>query len=297
MLPYSGEIGYNQIRGEFNSPSNFSLKDAATGVHGAFNPYSFIQPSNTGATNHSPGDWYGYDGKWIVTSGLQTHWDAWPTVLSYPGSGTTITDVSANSFNGTLFNGTIWDGSQGGGSWLFDGVDDYIASSATAYTSFATEITVDFWVKFNAPVNFGQGVGQAVFNNYDNPPAGQNMWLMHGNGGGADSITFFAWDTSFNVISGPTTSTISVGNWFNVICTMNGGSSTMYTNGVVSGTGPGSGPGLNNNASSVLFMGGDVRFDFRRMNGNIAALKVYNRALTSTEALQNFGALRGRFNI
>lgn len=63
------------------------------------------------------------------------------------------------------------------------------------------------------------------------------------------------------------------------------------------GTAAGSGPGLNNNASSVLFMGGDVRFDFRRMNGNITALKVYNRTLTSTEALQNFGALRGRFDI
>jgi hypothetical protein len=78
---------------------------------------------------------------------------------------------------------------------------------------------------------------------------------------------------------------------------MNASSSTMYTNGIVTGTGAGSGAGLNNNASSVLFMGGDVRYDFRRMNGNIAALKVYNRALTSTEALQNFGALRGRFGI
>jgi len=296
MLPYSGPIGYNAIRNEFGSPNDFSLQSAYGGSYGALNLYSYIQPTNTGGVNYSPTNWYGYDGQWVVTSGLKTNWDAWPTIGSYPGFGTSITDVSGGGITGTLYNGTGWN-SANGGSWVFDGSDDYVASSSPSFSSFANEITVDFWVKFNSAINHGQGVGQAVFNNYDSPPPGQNMWLMHGNGGGAQTITFYAWDNGFNLVGGATSSYLTTSVWYNVIATMNSGTTTMYVNGISTGTSGGCGGGLNNNPMSVLFMGGDVRYDFRRMNGQIAALKVYDVVLTPTEVQQNFGALRGRFGI
>jgi hypothetical protein len=166
-----------------------------------------------------------------------------------------------------------------------------------SYTSFADSITVDFWVKWNNAINYGQGVGQGVYNNYDSPPPGQNMWLMHGNGGGQQTVTFYAWDMSQGLVSGGSSSYLTTGNWYNLICTMSGGGSTFYTNGVQTGTGGGSNPGLNNNPASSLFMGGDFRYDFRRMNGQIAALKVYDVSLSPSEVQQNFGALRGRFGI
>ena len=296
MLPYSGPIGYNNIRTEFGSPGNFTLQNAYNGNYGSLNTYSYIQPTNTGGVNYSPTNWYGYDGQWVVTSGLVTNWDAWPTIGSYPGFGNSITDVSGNNFNGQLYNGTGWN-SANGGSWVFDGSDDYIRSPMQSYTSFTNSITVDFWVKWNSAINYGQGVGQGVYNNYDSPPPGQNMWLMHGNGGGQQTVTFYAWDMNQGLVSGGNSSYLTTGNWYNLICTMSGGGSTFYTNGVQTGTGGGPNPGLNNNPQSSLFMGGDFRYDFRRMNGQIAALKVYDVALSPSEVQQNFGALRGRFGI
>jgi len=60
----------------------------------------------------------------IVTSGLVFYVSAAEST-SYPGSGTTWTDISTNSNNGTLTNGPTFD-SGDGGSIVFDGTDDYV---------------------------------------------------------------------------------------------------------------------------------------------------------------------------
>ena len=60
----------------------------------------------------------------IVTDGLVLLLDAGNT-KSYPGTGTTWTDISRNGNNGTLTNGPTFD-SANGGSLVFDGVDDYV---------------------------------------------------------------------------------------------------------------------------------------------------------------------------
>ena len=60
----------------------------------------------------------------IITDGLVLYVDAGNTD-SYPGSGTTWTDISTNSNNGTLTNGPTFD-SGDGGSIVFDGTDDYV---------------------------------------------------------------------------------------------------------------------------------------------------------------------------
>ena len=59
----------------------------------------------------------------IVTDGLVFAVDA-ANKKSYPGSGTTWTDL-AGSNDGTLTNGPTFD-SGDGGSIVFDGTDDYV---------------------------------------------------------------------------------------------------------------------------------------------------------------------------
>ena len=59
----------------------------------------------------------------IVTDGLVFYVDAGNS-NSYPGSGTTWTDL-AGSNDGTLTNGPTFD-SGNGGSIVFDGTDDYV---------------------------------------------------------------------------------------------------------------------------------------------------------------------------
>jgi hypothetical protein len=67
------------------------------------------------ALSHSPS---------IVTDGLVLCLDA-GNPKSYPGSGTTWTDLSGNGNNGTLVNGVGYSGSNLG-SLVFDGSNDYV---------------------------------------------------------------------------------------------------------------------------------------------------------------------------
>ena len=60
--------------------------------------------------------------KQIVRSGLVLHLDA-ARPASYPGSGTTWTDLSGQGNNGTLTNGPTYS-SANGGSIVLDGTND-----------------------------------------------------------------------------------------------------------------------------------------------------------------------------
>lgn len=298
IVPYSGQVSYDDIRSQFGSPSNFDLQNAYNGTYGALNSYSYIQPTNPGGANYSPSQWYGYNGYYIYLTGLLHCWDAWPTIGSYPGFGTTISDTAGGfpAATGVMYNGTGW-ANLNGGYWVFDGVDDYVSGGPTN-TSYTNQLTVDVWIRWDSgtSINWGQGVGQGVFNNYDNP--GDNMWLMHGNGGGQNTVSIYAWNSPTGTVGGATTSTLTMGNWYNLIGVVDSGGSYMYTNGTLTGTGGGfGGSNLWTNGGASLFMGGDIRYDFRRMNGTIAALHVYNVAFSQTEVNQNFNALRGRFTI
>jgi hypothetical protein len=106
IVPYSGQVSYDDIRSQFGSPSNFSLSEAWGGTYGGLNGYSYIQPVNPGASDYSPNQWYGYVGDYIYSSNLVTVWDAWPTINSYPGFGNNVSDVSGNNANGNLQAGT-----------------------------------------------------------------------------------------------------------------------------------------------------------------------------------------------
>jgi hypothetical protein len=296
MLPYSGQISYGQIRDEFGGTGTFDLQNAYNGTYGALNSYSYIQPTNPGGANYSPNQWYGYNGYYIYSTGLVHCWDAWPTIGSYPGSGSTIYDTAGStpSATGVMYNGTGW-ANLNGGYWVFDGVNDYV-DGGPAYTTYTNQLTVDVWIRWDSgtTINAGQGVGQGVYNNFDSP--GTNMWLMHGNSG--NTLTIYAWDSPTGVTGGATTSTLTMGNWYNLIGVVNSAGSSMYVNGTLTGTGGGFGGGnMWSNPGATLFMGGDLRYDFRRMNGTIAALHVYNIAFTQTEVNQNFNALRSRFTL
>ena len=75
-------------------------------------------------------NWYALDDVWItssppiVTSGLVLNLDA-ANPASYPGSGTTWTNLISGGVNGTLVNGPTYS-SVNGGVIVLDGINDYI---------------------------------------------------------------------------------------------------------------------------------------------------------------------------
>jgi hypothetical protein len=82
----------------------------------------------------------------IATNGLVLCLDA-ANRKSYPGSGTTWTDLSGNGNNGTLTNGPTYS-SANGGSLSFDGTNDVVNSTTSIIDrADGQEITVSCWIK------------------------------------------------------------------------------------------------------------------------------------------------------
>lgn len=67
---------------------------------------------------------------------------------SYSGTGTTWYDLTSNGNNGTLTNGVSYSLADGGGTMIFDGVDDYIDTNFIP-TIEAGSITYEVWFKTN----------------------------------------------------------------------------------------------------------------------------------------------------
>ena len=94
----------------------------------------------------------------VSESGLVLALDA-GNLKSYPGSGTTWTDLSGRGNTGTLVNGVGYNGSNLG-SLVFDGVDDYVQFGGTAryFTSYITQqITIETWLYVPSSATWSNG--------------------------------------------------------------------------------------------------------------------------------------------
>ena len=233
-----------------------------------------------------------YDGtRWrympdIVRNGLVLYLDAGEPA-SYPGSGTTWTDLSGNGNNGTLTNGPTYSSSNGG-SIVFDGVNDFITTNnqldPVAYGLFAD--ATSFW-----------SVSSWFSPDITNTSGG----AITGKGGGTGGVaTYVVWETGTTLstrLRGGSILTISSSlessSWYEVVITWDGTTAKAYLNGnFISDITVGTAAKQSNNFCVGATAGGLNTF----YKGNIADTKVYNRALTPQEIQQNYLALKGRFS-
>jgi hypothetical protein len=228
----------------------------------------------------------------IVTNGLVLNLDAGNPYSYLSGSsGTTWTNTVAvsSSISGTLVNGPVY----ANGAITFDGVDDYVNCGTTDIIPGSW--TVSAWVKHipktGAAVYFGRS-GTAP--NYDQTAIigwSSNVSNRFFTSGKTTSGTYLlSCSSSFSPISGVI---------YNVVGTFDTSSTTLnlHINGVLDntkivGTLFTTGSNLSN---QIGCSDGLTPSNFAQ--GNIYDVKVYNRALSAAEVLQNFNALRGRYGI
>ena len=210
-----------------------------------------------------------YHSPQIVTSGLSLCLDA-ANSKSYPGSGTTWTDLSGNGNNGTLINGPTYSSSNSG-SLVFDGVDDRVElSSAFGVVS---QYTISYWAKRDAENRMPVSTITGDFYWF-----GDNSWrYVHGGVAGEYYYTK------------PTT--ISLGTWGYYAAVYDGSNVSIYRQGVYQGQQATTGTA---NFSSALRIGwwGSNTYAYL---GNITNVSFYNRALTAAEIQQNYNALKSRY--
>lgn len=222
----------------------------------------------------------------IVRSNLSNFFDAY-NVTSYPGSGTTWTNIGSNSYNLTLTNGPTFTPSQRS-SILFDGTNDY-ASASTSLASLGTgNFTVECWWKSNgSPSSYTSILSQGFTGSPSN-----GAWafkVAH-----TTSVFNFTY-VSGGIVDNVSSTNVSDDTWKHLVATRSGTSIILYVNGasVYSFSLP----------SNYSFGTGETTYiaynprDNVYLKGYLGSFTIYGSALSAAEVIQNFNANRRRFGV
>jgi hypothetical protein len=226
----------------------------------------------------------------IVTEGLVGHWDA-GNPYSYPGTGTTWTDLSGNGFNGTLTNGPTYSADRGG-TITTDGTNDEINFGDVCNISNNATLCVMIRIKTLPPNTSTFGT---VIVKYQASPVRANYFInVNSNSVQAAYNTTGTWRTLSTLQS---TGGIEANKWILLGGTFEQSSTNTITSLWSNGVSFGSGTYVNNIAgnSGPLTLG--LVAGIEPLNCEYGAVLIYNRVLSSAEMLQNFNALRGRFSL
>lgn len=212
----------------------------------------------------------------IVRSGLVLALDA-ADRNSYPGSGTTWTDLAGTS-NGTLVNGTTFN-TNNGGYFVLDGSNDYISNSSSNTVkntiSGTNSWTLDMWLYV---------IGDQSYMPYFNKGGYYEGITIHGGrfegGNGTNYFDVTLGGVSYNIWSLYTVTYDST----TLKAYINNSSISSYSWSYGFGTG-----------SSYSINWGT--FWANTLHGNIAAAKLYSRALSAAEVAQNYNAVKSRFGL
>ena len=213
----------------------------------------------------------------VVRDGLVLHLDA-ANVKSYPGSGTTWSDLSGNGNNGTLVNGVGYS-TDNKGAMSFDNNDDEVICTNDPSVQI-TVGTICAWFKAN---NGNTGVNGII--------AKQSAWGLFV---WSNTLRAYDWGNSQDRNTG-----ITVGNdtWnyaamsFTETVGTPSNNAIIYLNGnpVLTTT-------IKHSNHNVTVQIGEANAN-QNFGGLISSASVYNRVLSETEINQNFEALRGRYGI
>lgn len=222
-------------------------------------------------------------------------------------AGSTVTPYTFTFKNGATYNSvtngiltttraaTVTTKANDGG-----GIYTTVGGALDVSTFLYNDHTWECWFKINdsSPSNYDATEGGSLLAAYAGYHAGfsffntSNLYysIWSGVASGVTCATFTVGSTNQNII---------VGNWQQVVVTRSGTTFTPYVNGVQAGTGSTNSPSATGIGTGNSLGIGSVntpnyisyaKIDFSNM-------KMYNRALSATEVLQNFNALRGRFSL
>jgi len=229
----------------------------------------------------------------IITEGLILNLDAGNT-KSYPGSGTTWTDLSKENNHATLSNFTV--GSLNGGTLTADGANSVATINAAASLQPAS-ITIEVMCK---PIYNNQNFAN-VISYPPNDDAHQSPYMIY-----AIYLKHYGGDITSRPIHTRIGGTAhdspngfyDFGVWNHMVLTFHNQSIKYYRDGVLKGTDT-------NSAATINYSGYENQNVFIGQNpsgsedfeGEYSNIKLYNRALTDAEVAQNFNAIRGRFGL
>jgi len=216
-----------------------------------------------------------------TASEISSHWEAnkeKATLVAYwdfnDGAGITLTDKSIYGNNGVITGATWVDGIEGK-ALNFNGTSDYVEIVENGSLDILNEITISAWVNFDVVDSGSVGTWDSTDNGIISKQ--QAYYLTEAytatanltvNGGG-----------SANVTEGKTNLNGFLGQWIHIAGTINGNMGKIYVNGALDSS--------FTNSSLLTESDSAVRIGWvsysRYLDGQIDEIKIYNRALNSTE--------------
>ncbi len=225
----------------------------------------------------------------IATSSLVLQYNPFDTA-SYPGTGTTLSNIAGAGLSGTMtsitytspyfsFNGTTSQVSVADNASLEPGSGDW---------------TIEVWLRYSVITGRTR-----TFLSKTNNGGGSADWGYGFRTNPTTSVTYFEVGNGTNSITSPTTSVTSnvwyqiVGVWTNVALN----SIALYKNGVFVGSNTHSFASIRD-TSNPLYLGNYNGNEFaQQFQGDMGIVRMYNRALTASEVLNNYDANKNIYGL
>jgi hypothetical protein len=231
----------------------------------------------------------------IVRNGLVLELDAGNT-NSYPGSGTTWTDISGYGNNSTLINGPTFS-SNNGGIIVLDGTNDFVSipGNTTTYTSDFTWQSFHYIRSANPGTIDGMWWSQNTTKNfltaYINSGLASAALRIDTDSGVYQSTSTGTRTNGFGTTAGPVT-----GRWLLTTIVKNGTIFSLYwNNAVLMWTVTIDTWDIIDNTQAITF--GAIESGFYANAMNISNNLMYNRALSTLEITQNYDIYKSRFGL
>jgi len=215
----------------------------------------------------------------VVTDGLVGYWDA-ANPRSYSGSGNTWYDLTPFGSNLSLTNSPTYNASgyfSTGSTGYFTGTGNSAIPSGSSAYSLSAIVQLSTWAGARGIISIGG------FNSYNQSNAVRTDNTL-------GYLFNYFWTNDLHITNN--NGNIANNKWFNVVATYDGTTRKMYVNSILVGSDTPTAPNV---SSKVIQLA--KTFNTEYLNGLISSAKIYNRALTATEVLQNFNALKRRFGL
>ena len=226
-----------------------------------------------------------FTGPNIVTSGLVFAYDA-GSERCYPGSGTSATNIMSQASPGTLQNGVGFN-TANGGYWEFDGIDSKIDVTNFPTQVFNGSCAMECWIYW---INDSRST---ILGNFDQGSGGHDVNFEKLS---SDRLRIY-WDRGSRDII--TSNNVVAQNAWQCVTFVRDTSANefrLYVNGAIVDTTANTGSNITSTGTTFR-IGADSRNGDPVLNGNIASVRMYSQALTTTQALQNFNAQKSRFGL
>ena len=226
----------------------------------------------------------------IVKNGLIL-WNDFTSKRCYPGTGTTVTDLSPQNLSATT-NGVTFQSSNISASFNFDGSADYISYGNNSNLDIGTsDFTIDAWFIDSTDGGGWEGIytkGTSGVTGYGMQVSDTDHLVLSLQGSGGSNTHYGYGESSCELTHNVL--------YYGAVTADRDGLGKIYINNELKHSADISSNNGSANSTQVASIGSYSNSDFW-YQGNIYCIRIYNRVLSPKEINQNYIAGKGRFGL